>query len=66
MNLPEQMSPAGFLAIGVAIGAALGVALDNMVFLGAGVAIGAALMAVQTSRQGEQKDSEPGDREDSL
>lgn len=63
MNLPEKMSPAGFLAIGVAIGAALGVALDNMVFLGAGVAIGAAFMAIQSSRQSETTDSEPGDGE---
>lgn len=58
MNLPSNVSPAGFLAVGVAIGAALGVALDNMVFLGAGVAIGAALMAVQTSRQKVDEDQE--------
>lgn len=56
MNLPSNVSPAGFLAMGIAIGAALGVALDNMAFMGAGVAIGAALMAVQSSRQGDSDD----------
>ena len=62
MNLPSNISPAGFLAVGVAIGAALGVALDNMAFLGAGVAIGAALMAIQTKQLPKNDESEDDER----
>ncbi len=62
MNLPETMTPTGFLAIGVAIGAALGVALDNMAILGAGVAIGAALMAIQTKQLQKNDESEDDER----
>ena len=59
MTSPSNVPPTLFLAVGIAIGAALGVALDNMAFIGVGVAIGAAFMAIQTSRQKEDKDKEP-------
>jgi hypothetical protein len=57
MKSPSNVSPALFLAVGIAVGAALGVVLDNMAFIGVGVAIGAAFMAIQTSRQ--RDDNEP-------
>ena len=59
MNLPSNVSPAGLLAVGIALGAAFGVALDNMAFIGVGVALGAAGMAIQTSRQKKDEDQEP-------
>jgi hypothetical protein len=58
----QTMPPAGWLAIGVALGGGLGVALDkSFLSIGLGIGLGAAMMAYQR-RQDEKSahsDSEP-------
>ena len=50
-NKPKTQSTGYWIAIGLAIGAGIGVALDNLAIgAGIGIAIGAALSAAQTQR----------------
>jgi hypothetical protein len=56
------MQPAGWLAIGIALGGGLGAAMDNIAIgIAIGVGLGAAMMAWQTSEQ-KNDDSEGPDR----
>jgi hypothetical protein len=56
----QTMPPAGWLAIGVALGGGLGLTLDHGVLgVAAGICLGAAAMALQ-QRQNEPDDP-PGD-----
>jgi hypothetical protein len=57
----QTMPPAGWLAIGVALGGGLGVALDNGILgVGAGICLGAAMMAYQR-RLDERADHSGGE-----
>lgn len=63
MKPMNGMQPAGWLAIGIALGGGLGAAMDNRAIgIAIGVALGAALMAWQTGEQKKNDDSERSDR----
>lgn len=55
------MQPAGWLGIGVALGAGIGVALGNVALgAGVGIALGAAMMSWQKRAHEKQRDDPPG------
>jgi hypothetical protein len=54
--------PAVWMGVGIALGAAFGIALDNLAIgMGIGVALGAAMMAMQSRKQKNDDDQNGND-----